>query len=118
MRRRKHGYPKEFSTMRKSICHTLIAAAIAAGIPAFAQAEDLMQIYQQARQSDPTLAISEANKGATEENVPQARAALLPQIGASIGYNHSDGNTNSVGPVQDVTTGNFVLLPSSSMSRD
>jgi len=103
--------------MRKSIRFSLLALAIA-GLPALTQAEDLMQIYQQARQADTTLAISEANRGATEENVPQARAALLPQIGASLSYNHSDSATNSIGPVQDFTTGNFILLPSGSVSRD
>jgi len=104
--------------MRKTIRRTLIAMAVAAGVPALGHAEDLMQIYQDARQADPTLAISEANRGATQENVPQARAALLPQINASLAYNHSDGSTTSVGPVQDVNTGNYVLLPSNSISRD
>jgi len=104
--------------MRKSIRLTLLATALASALPLMAHAEDLVQIYTEARASDPTLALADANKGATEEGVPQARAALLPQIGASLSYNHSDGGTNSVGPVQDVNTGNYVLLPSTSTSRD
>ena len=103
--------------MRKSIHLTLIAAALAC-VPGFGRAEDLMQIYTEARQADPTLAISEANRGATQENVPIARSALLPQINASLGYNRSDGNVNSVGPVQDVDTGDYLLLPSNSVSKN
>jgi outer membrane protein len=97
---------------------TLLAAALACTVPAFAHAEDLVQIYTEARAADPTLALADANKGAAGEGVPIARSALLPQIGASLSYNHSDGATNSVGPVQDVNTGNYVLLPSTSVSRD
>lgn len=103
--------------MRRSILFTTMAAALAC-VPALVQAEDLMQIYSEARQADPTLAISEANRGATQENVPIARSALLPQINASLAYNRNDGTTNSVGPVQDVTTGNYVLLPSTSISNE
>jgi len=81
--------------MRKSIRLTLLATALASALPLMAHAEDLVQIYTEARASDPTLALADANKGATEEGVPQARAALLPQINASLGYNHSDGGTRS-----------------------
>jgi outer membrane protein len=99
--------------MRKRIRMNLLAAALAwACVPALAQAEDLVQIYQLARSADPTLAIADANKGATEEGIDQARSALLPQIGASLGYQRADNATNSVGPVQDFSSGNFVLLPS------
>ena len=104
--------------MRKSIRMTLLAMALVSAVPLAAHAEDLVQIYTEARAADPTLALADATKGATEEGVPQARAALLPQIGASLSYNHSDGGTNSVGPVQDVNTGNYVLLPSTNTSRD
>jgi outer membrane protein len=78
---------------------TLLAAALASAVPLFAQAEDLVQIYAEARAADPSLALADANKGATEEGVPQARAALLPQINASLGYNHTDGFSGSSGLV-------------------
>jgi outer membrane protein len=103
--------------MRRSFRLNLLAAALACALPAFAHAEDLVQIYTEARASDPTLALADANKGATDEGIDQARSALLPQINASLGYDHSDGGTNSVGPVQDVNTGNYVLLPGNSSSR-
>jgi len=104
--------------MRKSIRLNLLAAAVACAAPLLAHAEDLVQIYTLARSADPTLALADANKNATEENVPQARSALLPQIGASLGYTHTDSATNSIGPVQDFNTGNYVLLPSNTVSRD
>jgi len=85
--------------MRKSIRMNLLAAAVACAAPLLAHAEDLVQIYTEARASDPTLALADANKGATEENVPQARSALLPQISASLGYNHNDGSSSSTGLV-------------------
>jgi outer membrane protein len=76
---------------------TLLAAALASAVPLFAQAEDLVQIYAQARGADPSLALADANKGATEEGVPQARSALLPQISASLGYSHNDGSSGNSG---------------------
>ena len=67
---------------------------------ASAQAGDLLQAYDLARQSDPQLAGSEANKRAQEEGVPQARAALLPQIGAqaSLTKAHLDQSSVNVSP--------------------
>ena len=43
--------------------------------------EDLLQIYRDALASDPMLASARANWAATQENVPQARAGLLPAVG-------------------------------------
>src|SRR5262249_50077167 len=48
---------KEMYTMRKFLQVSVLAAACAATWTS-SQAEDLMQIYQQARQADPTLAIA------------------------------------------------------------
>jgi outer membrane protein len=105
-------------TMRKSIRLNVLAAALAVTCaPAFSHAEDLMQIYQEARQADPTLAGADANKGAVGEGVDQARSFLLPQIGATWGYNHSDGSSSGVSPEQD-GNGNLVLLPDQVTSRD
>lgn len=103
--------------MRKRIQINLLASALAVIVPALAQAEDLMQIYTEARQSDPTLAISEANRGATNENVPQARSVLLPQINASLAYNHDDFTNNNIGPTQDIS-GGFVLLSTSGNTQN
>jgi len=50
--------------------------------PMLASAEDLVQIYQQALQSDPTYLQAVAQYAANTENVPMARSALLPSAAA------------------------------------
>lgn len=80
-------------------------------------AEDLMQIYQQARQADPTLATADANKGAADAGIGIARSPLLPQISAGLSYLHSDSTSTSISAQPD-GTGNYVLIPISSTGRD
>ncbi|HET9034284.1 MAG TPA: TolC family outer membrane protein [Dokdonella sp.] len=85
-----------------------IALALVLGASAsMAHADDLMQIYSEARSSDPQLAGAEANSQAISENVDQARSALLPQIGASLSYSKSHGTSG--GP-------QFVTNPDGSQS--
>ncbi len=45
-------------------------------------AEDLMGIYQQARDNDPQIKIAESELRVIEERKPQARAGLLPSLNA------------------------------------
>src|SRR5260370_21185475 len=56
-----------------------LGAAMGVFLPA-AVAEDLVQIYHEAVANDPTLASARATWLATQENVPQARANLLPSV--------------------------------------
>lgn len=71
-----------------------LALAVALGsVASLAHADDLIQIYGEARLSDPALAGAEATRDATNENIVQARSALLPQIGASLGYQQAHGST-------------------------
>jgi outer membrane protein len=70
-----------------------LALTLAAAVPA-AHADDLIQVYQEARASDPTLAGAEATKLATDENVDQARSQLLPQIAAALSYTRTHGGEN------------------------
>ena len=56
-----------------------LGAAMGASLPA-AGAEDLVSIYHDAVANDPTLASARATWVATQENVPQARANLLPSV--------------------------------------
>lgn len=48
-----------------------------------AHATDLMELYRQALQSDPSYAAALASHDATIERYPQARALLLPQVNLS-----------------------------------
>ena len=95
--------------MYKNIKLALLALGLG-GATASVGAEDLMQIYQQAQQADPTMAIAGANKGVSEAGVGIARAPLLPQLGASLSYGHSDSRSSSVG-TQQTADGGYVLVP-------
>ena len=55
-----------------------------------AQAVGLLEAYRDALRSDPTLREAAANRLATLEARPQARAALLPQFEATGSYQHQD----------------------------
>jgi outer membrane protein len=72
----------------------LLPLALSLGLvalPGLAGAEDLMDVYQQARAADPTLAQADAQRLSTAEGVVQSRAQLLPQISAGLSFNQSHG---------------------------
>ena len=66
-----------------------VAAALA--LPAASRAEDLLQVYAEARAQDPLLAAADAARGVQREVAVQARAPLLPQWSASASENHLSG---------------------------
>ncbi|MBS0557804.1 MAG: TolC family outer membrane protein [Proteobacteria bacterium] len=102
--------------MQKNFPLTLLAICIGAAVAASAGAEDLTQIYQQAYQADPTLATASANKGISDAGVGIARAPLLPQLGASLGYAHSDSRNSSIS-AQATGNGDYALVPSVGSSQ-
>ena len=63
-----------------------LALALALALPSAANATDLMQTFEMARSGDPQLASAESGRLAQKEGAVQARAALLPQITGSVGY--------------------------------
>jgi outer membrane protein len=69
-----------------------VALALASGPAA---ATNLMAVYEQARRSDPQLQTAEAQRLAQREVVPQARAALLPNIGGTATLTDTDRDTES-----------------------
>lgn len=76
-----------------------LVLALALALPYGASATDLMQTYELARTGDTQLAITESQTLITKEGKVQARAALLPQLGGSVGYtrNHSSIPGSPVG---------------------
>jgi outer membrane protein len=88
---------------RKFRLTALATALVAAAAPA--AAEDLLQIYEQARQADPTFAMADAGRIVADGGADAARATLLPQISASLNYLHADGTQRSVGPLINQDTG-------------
>ncbi len=64
------------------------------GLASGAWAEDLLEVYDQARSADPQRAAADAQRGVQREAAVQARAALLPQwqLGASDSRTQADGS--------------------------
>jgi len=95
------------------IKHTTVAVAVlaAALAPTHADAESLLDIYQQALQSDPLIHEAEARRLAALEAEPQARGVLLPQINASGSLDDSQSEGSRV---QFDPQGNVGILNSES----
>ncbi|MFC6839471.1 TolC family outer membrane protein [Xanthomonas theicola] len=74
------------------IRRSLLLALAAALFPSAANAADLLQVYEMARNSDPQLASAESTRLYNKEGEVQARAALLPQLNgtASLQRSHSE----------------------------
>ncbi|CAH0534387.1 Outer membrane protein TolC [Vibrio stylophorae] len=83
----------------KKLLSLTIGLALA-GTANLVSAEDLAQVYQQAKENDPQLLSAAAQKDAAFEAINESRAALLPQIDLTAGYNKTlsnrDANENDV----------------------
>ena len=65
-----------------------VAFALAiALLPAAAQADDLLQSYNNARNSDPQYAAAESSRAVAAERPVQARSVLLPQVNGTVSWN-------------------------------
>lgn len=71
-------------------------ALVLAATPLLVHSEDLLDAYREARANDPTLAQSDATRLATAENVPQARALLLPQLSAGLTLDQQSGGGSQI----------------------
>jgi outer membrane protein len=71
----------------------LIVLAATLGVTGPAPAHDLMRVYEQARDQDMRFQAARYARDAAVQVRPQARAALLPQVVGSYGYQdqHEDG---------------------------
>ena len=95
------------------VCSTLAGAALA---------EDLLQIYREAQKSDPALAAARSQWEATQERVPQARSALLPNVAltGSGTYNNYDATLRTDPKVQvsaNYAQGNLTFSASQPLYR-
>jgi outer membrane protein len=85
-------------TRLPSIARRWLPAALAlACLATAARGEDLLQIYREAQKQDPTIASARSQWEATQENVPQARSTLLPQVSAQgqANANNYDATVNT-----------------------
>jgi outer membrane protein len=70
-----------------------------------ASAASLLEIYQQALQSDPQIHEAEARRLAALEAKPQARGVLLPQVSANAGWSRTDRDGESFQLALDTNLG-------------
>ena len=78
--------------MKKNILAALVSLSCALGTTA-ANAEDLLQVFEIATANDPTVLKAKAQADAQSYQVDTAMAALLPQIGLTMGYTKSDSTS-------------------------
>ncbi|MBA1149299.1 TolC family outer membrane protein [Ectothiorhodospiraceae bacterium WFHF3C12] len=95
--------------LRRSIAAGVVAACLGLAANAAAQSDaNLVDVYEQAKESDPVLRQAEARYQAAQEALPQARAGLLPQLSGSAGYTWTSEETeyqrNAPDSDQDYTT--------------
>lgn len=85
------------------IRRTLAVALATALLPLSAQAADLLQVYEMARNGDPQLSVAESNRLYDKEGAVQARAALLPQVNgvASLNRSRTEDRGNNTGTFEN-----------------
>lgn len=76
--------------MKRTLLSTLILLCAAGP----AQAEDLLDIYQQATQNDPQVRQAKAERDAAFEKINESRAPLLPQVNLAATANYTQSNQN------------------------
>jgi len=81
----------------------LAVAALCAGCCLPAAAEDLLEVYAQARAADPVLAGARSVLGQQQELAVQARAPLLPQWSAQLSEQRQDGGAGQHGVTHGIT---------------
>ncbi|GAC65960.1 outer membrane channel protein TolC [Edwardsiella tarda] len=80
----------------KKLLPLLIGLSLS-GFSALSQAENLMQVYQQAKESNPDLRQAAANRDAAFEKINESRSPLLPQLGLGADYTYTNGFRDSSG---------------------
>jgi outer membrane protein len=88
---------------RTNTLGTLLVAAAVALLPGGTQAASLLEVYQQALQSDPLIHEAESRRLASLESAPQARGVLFPQIQANADYTTSESEGGQL--FQDTVSG-------------
>lgn len=95
----------------------LCVVAVTLVAPALSHAASLLEIYQQALQSDPLIHEAEARRLASAEAAPQARSLLFPQIEANGGLSTTDFSGSQL--FQSVNeNGDVVIAPLASKSEN
>ena len=85
---------KSVTSKRRSVARMVLALSMTFSASA-SWAIDLAQSWQLAMNNDPVYAAARANYRAAMEKTPQARAALLPQVNASVSGGYLDSRANT-----------------------
>ncbi|MBM3060017.1 outer membrane channel protein TolC [Citrobacter braakii] len=92
----------------KKLLPILIGLSLS-GFTTLSQAENLMQVYQQARLSNPELRKSAADRDTAFEKINEARSPLLPQLGLGADYTYSNGYRDANGVNSNATSASLQL---------
>ncbi len=84
--------------------NTLLIVCGLTAVPGLASADSLLEVYQQALQSDPQIHEAEARRLAALEAEPQARGVLFPQIDVNGDWTFRESSGTTVG---EDATGNI-----------
>ncbi|MGB5491035.1 MAG: TolC family protein, partial [Woeseiaceae bacterium] len=95
----------------------LLVLVAAFALPGAAQAASLLEIYQQALQSDPQIHEAEARRLAALEAKPQARGAYLPQVSLGADWTRSEFDGTSVEIDSDGSIGSLTSSSESEVRR-
>ncbi len=95
----------------------LLVLVAAFALPGAAQAASLLEIYQQALQSDPQIHEAEARRLAALEAKPQARGAYLPQVSLGGDWTRSEFDGTSVEIDSDGSIGSLTSSSESEVRR-
>lgn len=82
------------------------------GFSALSQAENLLQVYQQALSNNPDLLQAAAARNAAFEKINESRSPLLPQLGLGAGYTYNNGYRDLNGINSNVTNAALSLTQS------
>lgn len=92
----------------KKLLPILIALGLG-GFSTVSQAENLMQVYQQAKATNPDLRAAAATRDAAFEKINEARSSLLPQLGLGLDYDYANGYRDVNGVNSKVASGSLQL---------
>ncbi|WP_159565734.1 outer membrane channel protein TolC [Budvicia diplopodorum] len=87
----------------------LIIGLSLGGLSTLTYAENLMQVYQQAKSNNPDLRKVAADRDSAFEKISESRGALLPQLGLNAGYTLNRGYRDNSNSQNDVSTGSLQL---------
>jgi outer membrane protein len=95
--------------MKKTLNFKVLSVLLSSlALPGIAQAVSLLEVYQQALQSDPRIHEAEARRLAALEAEPQARGVYLPQLNAGADWTKNNRTGTTIGQQID---GSFGPVP-------